>query len=181
MDVGMLVISLDETNLLDDLVMQDLSNEDEESAAGDSIANSSLPTKKTVGLIVAFCLTFRVVFNIPDRAIILLLCFFKYIFLTIGIEINIPQSLHNSMAFLGLQKEPHIEYVSCPSCHLLYDSKVLLESHRRPEMIKCTHVEFPNHPQKQFRLPCNIPLFSKYSGNKVTNILNLEKVITIMG
>ena len=175
MDVGMLVISLDETNLLDDLVMQDLSNEDEESAAGDSIA------KKTVGLIVAFCLTFRVVYNIPDCAIILPLRFFKYIFLTIGIEINIPQSLHNSMAFLGLQKEPHIEYVSCPSCHLLYDSKVLLESHRRPEMIKCTHVEFPNHPQKQFRLPCNIPLFSKYSGNKVTNILNLEKVITIMG
>jgi len=141
----------------------------------ESIARSSSPPNKLVGLVVAFCLKFRVVYNIPDRAIVLLLRFFKYIFLAMGRafqieqfgnDINVPLTLRKCYALLGLQREPYIEYVSCPSCHLLFDSKVLQASHNRPELIVCSHVEFPNHPQQRFQLPCNTLLSTRYKENK---------------
>ena len=65
---------LDESALLDNLIIQNSSEDDEGTA--ESIARSSSPPNKLVGLVVAFCLTFRVVYNIPDRAIVLLLRFF---------------------------------------------------------------------------------------------------------
>ena len=106
-------------------------------------------------------------YNIPDRAIVVLLRFFKYIFQLVGsmfqvnIEISIPLSLQKCYALLGLRKTPFTEYLSCPSCHLLFNSDALLATNIRPELITCPFVEFPNHPQQRFRLPCNATLFIK--------------------
>jgi len=154
--------------LLDNLIIQDSSDDDENTT--EESPNLSSQPHKLIGLVVAFCLTFRVVHNIPDRAITLLLRFFKHIFLALGrmfqieqfgSEMNIPQSIHKCYDFLGLQKDPYIEYASCSSCHLLFDSNALLASHSRPELITCPYVEFPNHPQQRFRLPCNTFIFNK--------------------
>jgi len=79
----------------------------------------------------------------------------------VNIEINIPLSLQKCYVLLGLKKTPYTEYLSCPSCHLLFNSDALLAINHRPESITCPFVEFPNHPQQRFRLPCSTTLFIK--------------------
>ena len=118
---------------------------------------------------------FRVIYNIPDRAVVLLLRFFKYILSKVGgvFEIselqtaaNFPQSIHGCYSFLDLQKNPYKEYIVCPSCHLLFDINVLSRTSRRLETIKCPFVEFPDHPHIRFRLPCNTTLFTQVQKKK---------------
>jgi len=58
---------LDEMELLDNLIIQDSSDDDEKTA--EESPNLSSQPNKLIGLAVAFCLTFRVVHNIPDGAI----------------------------------------------------------------------------------------------------------------
>ena len=149
--------------MLDNLIVDD-SSDDEDTTDLTTLASLN---NKLVGLVVAFCLTFRIFYNIPDRAIVVLLRFFRYIFQLVGsmfqvnIEINIPLSLQKCYALLGLRKTPFTEYLSCPSCHLLFNSDALLATNIRPELITYPFVEFPNHPQQRFRLPCNATLFIK--------------------
>ena len=57
----------------------------------------------------------------------------------------------------------------CPTCNLLYTSDALLSSRIRIEEIKCSFVEFPNHPQARFRLPCNTQLFHKVQRKHALN------------
>ena len=101
----------------------------------------------------------------------LLLKFFKYLIAAI-VKIyenpsntnnnpNIPLSIRGCYSLLGLKATPFRQYTVCPSCHLLYNSDILLSSCTRTEEIKCTFVEFPNHPQARFRLPCDSRLFDK--------------------
>ena len=101
----------------------------------------------------------------------LLLKIFKYLFAAI-VKIyenpsntndnpNIPLSIRGCYSLLGLKATPFRQYTVCPSCHLLYNSDILLSSCTRTEEIKCTFVEFPNHPQARFRLPCDSRLFDK--------------------
>jgi len=157
----------DESDLLNMLIVDDSSDDDEDT---DQSLEQSSSDNKLTGLVVAFCLTFSIFFNIPDRAIIVLLRFFKYVFLAIGRmfhteqfddEVKIPLSLQKCYALLKLSKTPYIEYVSCPSCHLLFNSDILLATGNRPESLTCPFVEYPNHPQQRFRLPCNCTLFVK--------------------
>ena len=120
-------------------------------------------------LVVKFLLIFRVVHNIPDKAIVLLLKFFKFLFASITntYEIstngggNMPLSIHGCYSLLGIKETPFREYTVCPTCHLLYTSDTLLSLRTRAEEITCSFVEFPNHPQARFRLPCNTQLFNK--------------------
>ena len=129
------------------------------------------------GLVVAFLLTFRIVYNIPDRAVVLLLWFFKYMLTAVGRTFhisglqtteNFPQSIQGCYSLLDLQKSPYKEYIVCPSCHLLFDIDTLLAASRRLETSKCLSVEFPNHPQANFRLPCNtILVYTEKEGTSV--------------
>ena len=108
---------------------------------------------------VNFLLIFRVVYNIPDQAIVLLLKIFRHSIVkiyddssAINSNANIPLSIWGCYSLLGLKEAPFRQYTVCPSCHLLYDSDRLLSSNTRAEELKCTFVEFPNHPQARFRL-----------------------------
>ena len=101
----------------------------------------------------------------------LLLKFFRHLIATIvkiydnssatNSNAYIPLSIRGCYSLLGMKETPFRRYTVCPSCHLLYDSDKLLSSNTRAEEFKCTFVEFPNHPQARFRLPCNSRLFDK--------------------
>ena len=74
---------------------------------------------KLATIVVKFLLIFRVVHNIPDKAIVLLLKFFKYLFASIGNindtlaknkGANMPLSIHGCYSSLGIKKL-HLESI----------------------------------------------------------------------
>lgn len=125
---------------------------------------------KLITVIVAFLLKFRIVYNISNRAIVLLLRFFKYLLLLIGqsfripslsSEIYLPQSIPGCYSYLQLNSTPYKEYTVCPTCHMLYDQgtqTLVTRTGTSYQSVACSFVEFPNHPQRRFRLPCNTVL-----------------------
>lgn len=136
-----------------------------------NIQIETLPTfllrvKKIISLVITFLLKLRVVYNISDRAVILLLLFFKFLLGVIGTSfgvpelrngVHFPQSLPGCYSFLDLNATPYKEYVVCPACHMLYDPNtqtLILGTSQRQVSAKCSFVGFPNHPQRRFRLPC---------------------------
>ena len=44
----------------------------------------------------------------------------------------------------------------CSKCNSLYDqSECVIDSRKKKESKRCTHVKFPNHPHRSKRNPCN--------------------------
>ena len=159
----------------DEDVILELESSDDD---GDERFNNAPPlSAKIFGITVAFLLTFRVAYNVPDRAIAVLLQFFKHLFLAIGTaygvaelqnRIEFPLSIHGCYSFVNLDAEPYNSYIVCPSCNMLYGDKVeplILGTSSNPESARCSFIEFPDHPQARFRLPCNRTLLQKINRN----------------
>ena len=127
---------------------------------------------KVVTIVIAFLLKFRVVYNIPNRAIVVLLRFIKYLLFVIGQsfgvpqltnDIYLPQSIQGCYSYLHINSSPYKEYVVCPMCQILYDQELqelVTGSGTSRHSSVCTFVEFPNHPQRRFRQPCNTALMN---------------------
>ena len=113
-----------------------------------------------------------------NRAIVVLLRFFKYLLLLIGQsfgvpslsrEIYLPQSIPGCYSYLQLNSTPFKEYTVCPTCHMLYDQEMqtlVTRTSTSYQSIACSFVEFPNHPQRRFRLPCNTVLLNNVKRRK---------------
>ena len=83
---------------------------------------------KLITVIVAFLLKFRIVYNISNHAIIVLLRFFKYLLLLIGQsfgvlslsgQIYLPQSIPGCYSILQLNSTSYKEYTVCPTYQIL--------------------------------------------------------------
>ena len=128
--------------------------------------------RKLIVLVITFLLKFRIVYNIPNRVVVVLLRFFKYFVLLVGNSFNIPnikseiyfpQSIPGCYNYLNLDSNPFKQYVVCPTCHLLYDQKVqalITRTGTSSQSVLCNFVEFPEHPQHRFRHPCNTALLN---------------------
>ena len=122
-----------------------------------------------IGLIVTFFLTFRTIYSISDQAVLLLLKFMNYFIIKVGTIFQIhelsnadtrfPKTIHGCYSLLKQKKCRCVEFIACPSCHMLYDQSMLALSTRR-QLPKCTFIEFPNHPYLRFRQPCNSTLLN---------------------
>lgn len=135
--------------------------------------NIPLPIKKIYSLTISFLLSFRILYNISDHAVVMLLRFLKHLFFAIGTAFGIPElkqeehfpkSIHGCYSFINLDATPYKQYVVCPSCHLLYDQntqQLTIGTSRNPESSKCSFIEFPNHPQLRFRKKCDTILLNK--------------------
>ena len=138
--------------------------------------NPGVVIDKLITVIVAF--QFRIVYNISNRAIIVLLRFFKYLLLLIGqsfgipslsSQLYLPQSIPGCYSYLQINSDPYKEYTVCPTCQMLYDQKIQTLVTRvgtSSQSVKCSFVEFPNHPQHRFRLPCNTVLLNSIKRRK---------------
>ena len=154
----------------DDILIEDISDDnDEDDNQFNMLTMTSQKVKTIIGLIVTFFLTFRVIYNVSDHAILLLLRFTKYLIHKVGTtfaisqlckdDIQFPKTIHGCYSFLKQNKSPCTEFIACPSCHMLYDQSILVSS-TRTQIPKCSFVEFPNHPQQRFRQPCNATLLN---------------------
>ena len=153
-----------------DIIIEDISDTEEYPETNHSTSSYSI--KKILSVIIVFLLKLRIAFNVPDRAIIVLLRFFKYL-LMIGTAFNVPdlksevylpRSIHGCYSFLDLSESPFKEFIVCPSCNMLYGSAIHRLIHgtsSQRQSAKCSFTEFPNHPQQRFRLPCGAVLLNQ--------------------
>lgn len=129
-----------------------------------------------------------------------LLRFFKYLLLMIGIAFNLPdlkselylpQSIHGCYTFLDLSENPFKEFIVCPSCNMLYGSaihRLVNGTSSQPQSAKRSFVEFPSHPRRRFRLPCSTVLLNQvqtknrisFKPRKVYHYYGLQPALSIL-
>ena len=150
--------------ITDDILIEDISDDDDDDQHLTSDRASNI-----IRLVVTFFLTFRTIYSISDQAILLILKFMRYFIAKIGSIFQIrelsntdtpfPKTMHGCYSLLKQKKSFCVEFIACPSCHMLYDQSILAISTRR-HLPKCTFVEFPDHPYLRFRQPCNSTLLN---------------------
>ena len=113
-----------------------------------------------------FLLLWQAMFKVADRAIVLLLKFFKLFLTGIGKILQakvllkfakiIPETLYLIEKNLGLQKDSFIRYAVCPKCKTLYNYEDCIRRKPNGEAVsaKCSHVSYPHHPHRTRRRPC---------------------------
>ena len=107
-----------------------------------------------------FLLLWQAMFKVTDRAIVLLLKFFKLFLSGIAkmmqaeVLINfakiIPETLYMIRKNLGLQREGFIKYAVCPKCKTLFNFNECVRQRPNGEVVsaKCSHVSYPRHPHQ---------------------------------
>ena len=120
-----------------------------------------------------FLLFFQLKFHVPDCAIIFLLAFLKGLLLALSSLVpsstsiikmcqNIPQSLQILRRRFSNRMSTTKEFVVCPKCFTLYNhDDCIVSCGGMSESRKCSYVEYPNHPQRCKRAPCNTPLMKR--------------------
>ena len=116
---------------------------------------------------------FQTIFKLSDTAISVLLLFFSMFFKTVThhFKLLIPESFLSklpqniraarALASNGLDcRNNFVQYVCCPNCHTLYskDQAILKPTTGNMQSKKCDFIKFPNHPQRQHRIPCGTEL-----------------------
>jgi hypothetical protein len=99
---------------------------------------------------------------------------------------SLPQSIHGCYSFINIDPNPCKEYIVCPGCHMLYDQSV--QSLLNPESARCSFIEFPDHPQVQFRQPCNTILLrqvqkrgkEEFRARKIYYYFGLHRALSIL-
>lgn len=111
-----------------------------------------------------FLLLWQAMFKVADRAIFVLLKFFKLFLTGIGkmmqaeVLINfakiIPETLYMIQKNLGLQKDSFVKYAVCPKCKTLYTFDECVRRRPNGEAVsaKCSHVSYPCHPHQKREL-----------------------------
>ena len=122
--------------ITDDILIEDISDDDDDDQHLTSDRASNI-----IRLVVTFFLTFRTIYSISDQAILLILKFMRYFIAKIGSIFQIrelsnadtlfPKTMHGCYSLLKQKKSFCVEFIACPSCHMLYDQSILAISTRR--------------------------------------------------
>jgi len=129
------------------------------------------PTPKVITIFMMFLALWQFLFNISNKAMDLLIKFFKKFLLVLAnfigndrlrqLQNNFPSSHSQIYKLLGLDDDAFTEYVLCPTCYLLYHYKDCVETtFGRRHSKKCIFVNFPDHPHRNQREPCNTVLLT---------------------
>ena len=75
---------------------------------------------------------------------------------------SFPKTVSAASRMVGLESNKFTKFIVCRHCHSLYtdeDCFQLIGLRRVPK--KCDYIQFPDHPQRQHRRPCNEVLFQQ--------------------
>ena len=112
-----------------------------------------------------FLFSWQSLFNVSDIGLNVLIkiiaLFFSLLVKVLSLPMksftdHLPQGIEAAKRFLGHQKDNSTKYAACPSCHSIHnvdDCKVVLPNKSIISAV-CHHIEFPNHPHKSRRKPC---------------------------
>lgn len=102
-------------------------------------------------------------YRLTDGVVSLILAFLKSLFSVISQECAlaatvatiIPGSLYMLWKHLNFKKDNFRRYVVCPKCYSLYEyADCVINIEGTPSSRTCSHVEYPDHPQRARRRPC---------------------------
>ena len=128
-----------------------------------------------------FVCLWQALFTISDAAVELLLkfitTFLRLLASLIRVSLlselvaNMPGILYLLKKYLESDTESFTNYVVCPTCFTLYKLEDCFSLNEMGEKVpkRCSHVQFPNHPQRSYRLPCSTSLLTKVnmSGGRI--------------
>ena len=136
-------------------------------------SHQTAPVKQLHYIVCLFLAFFQLCFRVSDRALLHLLSFFSALFnhlcscvkevpYLIAFAKTFPTTLYSVRKCLKL-KTFYITYVVCPRCHTLYkESQCLVkDSDGVTVSLKCSHIEYPNHPHQAHRKECGAELMKK--------------------
>ena len=122
---------------------------------------------KLIQLYVMFLLLWQSLFRLSDTGMEILLVFFAKFSSAIAtaFQINVlkeflsklPTTMYKAKMVIKVKGDSFSKYATCYKCSSIYpleQCKVTLPD-KSIVSCKCTHVEFPYHPQLHFRQPCN--------------------------
>ena len=132
----------------------------------------------TVCLLLSF---FQLCFHVSVRALTYLLSFLSALlkhlcsfiqndYLTAFARM-FPTTLYSLRKQLNL-KSPYTTYVVCPKCHTLYKEADCFKttSDGTTTTLRCTYIEFPNHPRQANRKECGTERMKKLKLDKHINL-----------
>ena len=123
--------------------------------------------------ILLWIMNFRILYNISESAIEVLLKFIKLVLIVVGgTEFNnFSASKHKVNKALGLS-DKFVSFVACPKCHKLYkeDEVIKFKYDNQASIMRCIHIEFPNSGNRKRRTcDTNLSTQSKLSSGKIVN------------
>ena len=86
---------------------------------------------------------------------------------------TLPKTLHLAKKILGPRRDMFLKHTTCPKCKSLYnteDCRIVLPD-KTVVSKKCSHVEFPLHPQLARRRPCETVLLKTVRTSAGTTFL----------
>lgn len=150
-------------------------------------SHQTAPVKQLHYIVCLFLAFFQLCFRVSDRALSHLLTFLSVLFshlcsyvkevpYFIAFAKTFPTTLYSLRKCLKL-KNSYVTYVVCPRCHTLYkESQCLVTgSDGVTASLKCSHIEYPDHPQQAHRKKCGAELMKKVKVRR-TNKLVPRKV-----
>ncbi|XP_070564970.1 uncharacterized protein [Ptychodera flava] len=135
-----------------------------------------------------FILLWQKIYNVSDRGIQRLVTFLKLLLATIAMVFkvdslvnfskNLPSTLYTIRKFLRLNRDDFTQYVVCVTCHSIYHFENCYKtlSTGKKVSLKCSHIEFPQHPHRSKRRPCGEALLKKVKGQNGQEYLYPKKV-----
>ena len=118
---------------------------------------------KAVLLYIKFLLLWQSLYRLSDTGIHVLLPFFRtFLFVVakmfrtekmVNFASKLPRSLYKAKKRLGFQGDDFKWYCTCPKCSSIYDVHNCIQKmpNNKQASKTCGHIEYPQHPQAQFR------------------------------
>ena len=65
-----------------------------------------------------------------------------------------PATIYLAYKYLKIDSENYVKHVLCPKCHCLYNYDEMLKANQNGSLTvkRCTHIAYPDHPQRNRRL-----------------------------
>ena len=140
------------------------------------------PSPLIIRVFMIFFTSWQFFFNVSNRAMNVLIAFcHKFLSLLADFLESeklkdllkwFPSTYSETLRVLGLDSGAYTVYVLCPKCNLVYNYDNCIETNfGRKQSKKCTFVNFPRHPQRRQRDPCNTTLLTEIFFNNEVRLI----------
>ena len=137
---------------------------------------------KVIRFFLMFIFLWQSLFKLSNTGVQVLLSFFARFLSLVAKIINVdklnefakklPKTLYLAKKFLGTGQDIFLQYVTCPKCSSIYNIADCMEKVAGKSISKkCSHIEFPHHPQVRFRQPCGTVLMKTVKTSSGTYVL----------
>lgn len=136
-----------------------------------------------VKMYVMFLLKWQSLFRVSDTAMNVLLRFtvgfFGLLIMLFKASVlkdflnQLPKNIYMAKKLIGISSDNFEKFASCSKCDSIYELHkcTLVSMDGSKYSAKCSHIEFPNHPQASRRIPCNFQLMKRVRTSAGTTTL----------